>query len=66
MAEKIRSALIYYQFETIHPFLDGSGRVARLLITLFLLEKKAMTALVPYISYAAGHGGVFICHFSAL
>lgn len=47
----IRIALIHYQFETIHPFLDGNGRVGRLMILLYLLEQGLISTPVIYISY---------------
>jgi len=47
----VRAGLMHAQFKTIHPFLDGNGRVGRLLITLFLVEKTLLRKPVLYLSY---------------
>ena len=52
----IQCAIMHEQFEAIHPFLDGNGRLGRLLITLFLIERKRLTQPLLYLSaYIEAH-----------
>jgi Fic family protein len=58
LPDLVQCALMHEQFEAIHPFLDGNGRVGRLLITLFLAERGRLSQPLLYLSaYIEAHRG---------
>ena len=63
----VKIGLAHAQFETIHPYLDGNGRVGRLLITFLLCERKVLTKPVLYLShYLKAHRGEYYHRLQAV
>lgn len=50
LPDLVQCAIMHVQFEAIHPFIDGNGRVGRLLITLFLIQRKRLSQPLLYLS----------------
>ena len=63
----VKAALAHAQFETIHPFLDGNGRLGRLLITLLLVHEKVLTEPLLYLSlYFKTHRQEYYSHLQEI
>lgn len=63
----LQCAVVHAQFELIHPFKDGNGRIGRLLIPLFLYQKRALASPMFYLSdYLEGHREAYYAHLQAI
>jgi Fic family protein len=63
----VQLAIIHAQFELIHPFLDGNGRLGRMIVPLFLFERKLISSPVFYISaYLESHRDEYVAGLQAL
>lgn len=63
----VRTALVHYQFETIHPFLDGNGRLGRLLIVFYLVERGVLPQPLLYLSaFLERNRDEYVAHLQAI
>ena len=63
----LQCAVVHAQFELLHPFKDGNGRIGRLLIPLFLYQKRALASPMFYLSdYLEGHREAYYAHLQAI